>query len=105
MILILSFGKNQSPTLNTDIGGLIDGKSLLECETVGQAPLCYGATVAFSIIVSGDILRKLLSDQKLTIDRIDMFYNVLAIILFTTLGFTRVEKNNGKLLVKRIKKN
>ena len=63
-----------------------------------QALLSYGTIVGFSIIVSGDILKKLFSDQNLSLDKVEIFNNVLAVILFTALGFTRVEKYNNSVL-------
>ena len=58
--------------------------------------LCYGTTVGFSIIVSGDILRRLFSDIKDAIDKIEILNNVIAVILFTALGVSRVERYNSR---------
>ena len=59
--------------------------------------LCYGTTVGFSIIVSGDILRKLFSDKKEARDKIEILNNVLALILFTAMGVTRVANYNSTI--------
>ena len=58
--------------------------------------LCYGTTVGFSIIVSGDILRRLISDKNEAIDKIEILNNVIAVILFTALGVSRVERYKSR---------
>ena len=98
MILVLSFGRND-PFTNP----LSNISSDFECGAAGQsnsqALLCYGTVVGFSIIVSGDILKKLLSDQKLALDKLEISNNVLAVILFTASGITRVEKYNNTTIL------
>ena len=98
MILILSFGRTDP--LSNPLSNL---SSDFECGAVGQsnsqALLCYGTIVGFIIIVSGDILKKLLSDQKLALDKIEISNNVLAVILFTASGITRVEKYNNTTIL------
>ena len=73
MILVLSFEKKD-----------------LKLQTHSQALFCYGTTVGFSIIVSVDILKKLFMKKKPSIDKMEILNNVLAVILFTVVGFTRV---------------
>ena len=75
MILVLSFEKKD-----------------LKLQTHSQALFCYGTTVGFSIIVSGEMLKKLFSEEKQVIDKMEILSNVLAVILFTVVGSTRVKK-------------
>ena len=82
MILVLSF-ENIERTTNVN-------------KTSREALLCYGTTVGFSIIVFGDILRRLFSDIKDAIDKIEILNNVIAVILFTALGVSRVERYNSR---------
>ena len=97
MIIVLSLEKDDPLTNPLSIIS-----TNFECGAVGQsnsqALLSYGTIVGFSIIVSGDILKKLFSDQNLSLDKVEIFNNVLAVILFTALGFTRVEKYNNSVL-------
>ena len=54
--------------------------------------LYYGTTVGFSIIVSGDILKKLFSNTNHSRDKMEILNNFLAVILFNSVGAIRVEK-------------
>ena len=69
MILVLSFEK----TPDSHVEGL----------------LYYGTTVGFSIIVSGQILK------KQSRDKMEILNNVLAVILFTAVGIIRINKYNS----------
>ena len=60
--------------------------------------LYYGTTVGFSIIVSGDILKKLFSNKNQTRDKMEILNNVLAVILFMAVGFIRMYKINSILI-------
>ena len=68
-----------------------------------QPILCYGSTVGFSIIVFGDILKKLFSDKKP--DKMEILNNFLAVILFTAVGVTRVVNYNSKSLTGQLIKD
>ena len=88
MILVLTLVKNDLKDFSTFTKCLHESKI--------QALLCYGTTVGFSIIVFGDILRRLFSDIKDAIDKIEILNNVIAVILFTALGVSRVERYNSR---------
>ena len=57
--------------------------------------LYYGTTVGFSIIVSGDILKKLFTNKNQTRDKMEILNNVLAVMLFTAVGIIRINKYNS----------
>ena len=84
MILVLRFA-------GIPLDNLID-------KSTSMALLCYGTTVGFSIIVSGDILRKLFSDKKEAMDKMEILNNVLALVLFTVVGVTRVDYYNKRFI-------
>ena len=83
MILVLTLGKSVQSTRRQCQQCLLESSS--------EALLCYGTIVGFSIIVSEDILKKLFSDKKEALDKMDILNNVLALILFTAVGVTRVD--------------
>ena len=55
-------------------------------DSLVEGLLCYGSTVGFCIIVSGEIL------YKQGRDKMEILYNVLAVILFTAVGIIRLMK-------------
>merc|ERR1719219_937684 len=66
-----------------------EGIPLDDLQSNGQALLCYGTTVGFSIIVSVDILKKLFSDKKEGCDEMEID-NIVAVVLFAVVGAIRL---------------
>ena len=60
-----------------------------------QPIICYGSTVGFSIIVSGDILKKLFSAKNEAREKMEILNNFIAVILFSTVGVTRIVRYNS----------
>ena len=55
-------------------------------DSLVEGLLCYGSTVGFCIIVLGEIL------YKQGRDKMEILYNVIAVILFTAVGIIRLMK-------------
>ena len=51
--------------------------------------------MGFSIIVSGDILKKLFTNKNQVRDKMEILNNVLAVMLFTAVGIIRINKYNS----------